>query len=111
MKRILFAAAVAMAVAAADARADWGWGQGAAAPAQAAAAPGQAAAAPAQAGGDCYGWHPGLKRLMWWKKDCKGGNCGGSHGGAGAGAGPAGTLVFPQHQFARSPRDWFMTGY
>jgi len=101
MTRILFAAAVAMAVAAADARADWGWGQGAA-PAQ--AAPGQAAA-PAQAGGDCYGWHPALRRCMWWKKDCKGGHCGG------AAAGPAGTLVFPQHQFARTPRDWFMTGY
>src|SRR5262245_22020748 len=104
MKRILFAAAVAMAVATADARADWGWGPG--------AAPPQQAAAPAQApaGGDCYGWHPTLKRLMWWKKDCKSGNCGG-HNGAGAAAGPAGTLVFPQHQFARSPRDWFMYGY
>ena len=67
---------------------------------------------------------------MFWKKDtacgtcgigskleggllggkCGGGNCSG--GGYGADFNPypggmPGTLVFPQHPYARSPRDWF----
>ncbi|CAN5627318.1 hypothetical protein BH11PLA2_BH11PLA2_49980 [soil metagenome] len=64
-------------------------------------------------GGNVYGWNPSLKiNLLWWKKDsCKGGNCGG-HPGNGypgtPGAQMPGTLVFPQHQFVRSPRDYFM---
>jgi hypothetical protein len=103
MKRILFAVA-AVVVTAAGARADWG----------ATPAPQPPAGAPVAAGGGSgeYGWNPVFKRCLWWKKDsgCK--NCGG-HGGAGGmgGAAAGGTLVFPQHPYARSPRDWFMTGY
>jgi hypothetical protein len=101
MKRILFAVAAAVAVTAADARADWG----------ATPPPQPPAGAPVAAGGGSgeYGWNPVFKRCLWWKKDCGSGNCGKGHGGAAAG--PAGTLVFPQHPYARSPRDWFMTGY
>jgi len=76
--------------------------------------------------GSCekYGWHPLLKIRSWFgKKDSCGSGCGHgrlhgprcSHGGCGptgAGYGPAGdpggTLVFPNHPFARSPRDFFM---
>jgi hypothetical protein len=78
-----------------------------------------------------FGVNPLLQRLAFWKKDtecgtcgiggklkgCVGGlcgnNCGGSNGGAGYGGfnpypnGVPGTLVFPQHPYARSPRDWF----
>ena len=78
-----------------------------------------------------YGFHPFLSRLFCPKKGCStcaGGNC--SHTGwfsflcqkhfpAGAGGGYAGganqippaqggTLVFPNHPFVRSPRDYFM---
>jgi hypothetical protein len=104
MKRILFAAAVAMAVSAADARADWGGGPG--------TVPPQQAAAPAPNGGQgAYGWNPVLKRCLWWKKDTGCATCGKNGGHGAGGAAPGGTLVFPQHQFARSPRDWFMFGY
>lgn len=73
-----------------------------------------------------------FSRLAWWKSSsCS--TCGHGHGhsfrswtnnaaglpmGGGAGAaaafnpypqGTPGTLVFPQHQFVRSPRDFFMT--
>ena len=66
---------------------------------------------------DRYGWNPIFKKAF---------RLGGSHGGPGcsgpgcAGGGPApaynpnggapmqGTLVFPQHPFVRSPRDYFM---
>jgi hypothetical protein len=107
MKRIFFA--VALAVVAADARADWGCSG---------AIPPQAAGAKVAGGGGgegAYGVNPMLKRLCWWKKDAGCSTCGGGghagHGGnGGAGAGAGGTLVFPQHQFARSPRDWFMYG-
>jgi hypothetical protein len=100
MKRILFTAA-AVVVTAAGAQADWG----------ATPAPQPPAGAPVAAGGGSgeYGWNPVFKRCLWWKKDCGSGHCGKGHGGAAAG--PAGTLVFPQHPYARSPRDWFMTGY
>src|SRR5262249_38072416 len=106
MKRILFA--MALAVVAADARADWGWGAG--------SGPQPAPAPQAGNGQGAYGWNPVLKRCLWWKKDNGCSNCGagGKHGAGGYGAGAAaasGTLVFPQHQFARSPRDWFMFGY
>ena len=73
--------------------------------------------------GNRYGLHPVLKRLFHIKSsgcgtgDCDNGKCGTKHkGGGGAAAGgppvynnPAqgGTLVFPQHPYARSPRDWF----
>lgn len=74
-----------------------------------------------------YGWHPSLKKLMFWKKDDCGGGCGsgcgnGSCGGGspygapahGVNMGPAnpqqGTLVFPHHTYIRGPRDYFMAG-
>jgi hypothetical protein len=76
------------------------------------------APAGAAGGGSVYGWNPALKRnLFWWKKDacgtggcntgCAGGNCGQIPGLTGP---MPGTLVFPQHQFIRSPRDFFMAG-
>ena len=81
-----------------------------------------------------YGWNPLVRRLAFWKRDnscgtcggggllsrlrglCSGGGCGG--GGFGGQSGPAfnpypngvpGTLVFPNHWYTRSPRDFFMT--
>jgi hypothetical protein len=106
MKRILFA----VAFVAVCAGADRSFGQG---PAQ--MQYGMAAPTAGPAGSGAYGVNPALSKLMWWKKDKGCSTCGGGcatcgHGGCGAG-GPTGTLVFPQHQFARSPRDWFMTGY
>ena len=80
--------------------------------------------ASADCDGSCekYGWHPLLKIKNWFgkKKTCD--SCGkhgprlGGHSGYGSGAGygglPAdqmpGTLVFPNHPYARSPRDFFM---
>lgn len=66
--------------------------------------------APAPAPTNMYGWN---KRLIyWWKKDpCGRGACG-QNGGAGMGgqSNMPGTLVFPQHPFVRSPRDFFMWG-
>ncbi len=79
-------------------------------------------------GGEKYGWHPLLKIKNWFggKKGCDSGckNCGGHgprSGGYGAytpppgigypgtpGADMPGTLVFPNHPYARSPRDFFM---
>ena len=83
-----------------------------------------------------YGWNPLFRKLAFWKRDnscgtcgggrlfsrlrglCSGGGCGGGAGGFGGQGGPAfnpypngvpGTLVFPNHQFTRSPRDFFMT--
>lgn len=80
-----------------------------------------------------YGLMPWLRKGIWWKQDA--GACAGcgsgpqlggmSHGGGapmampGAGVpgypqpgqpgmGMPGTLVFPQHPFVRSPRDFFM---
>jgi hypothetical protein len=49
-----------------------------------------------------YGWnHDFTKCIFWWRKNCNGKpNCA-------PGATP-GTLVFPQHQFIRGPRDYFM---
>ena len=65
---------------------------------------------------EVYGLHPAIRKLFFWKKDvgaCK--NCKkqaplppgyGTPGGPG---GPqVGTLVFPNHPYARSPRDYFM---
>jgi hypothetical protein len=84
--------------------------------------------------GGKYGTNPLLKRLMWWKKD-DGDPCGkggrlkdklhgprlGRHGCCGDGTPPPGigypgtpgaqmpgTLVFPNHPYMRSPRDFFM---
>jgi hypothetical protein len=76
-----------------------------------------------------FGLNPLFARLMFWKKDngcglgcgklggglfgCN--NCAGQggygHGGAGFNPYPngvPGTLVFPNHQYIRSPRDWYM---
>jgi hypothetical protein len=94
--------------------------------------PGYGPPAAANGGGIGYGWNPIVKKLLWWKKDkgdcesCASGSCG-KHGkgsamgfpGAGVpgipqpgqpGMGMPGTLVFPNHPFVRSPRDYFMTG-
>jgi hypothetical protein len=73
-------------------------------------------AAPAAAGGNVFGWNPSLKRsLFWWQKDSCGGGCNTcGNGGPGYPGTPAaqmpGTLVFPQHPYVRSPRDFFMAG-
>jgi len=86
-----------------------------------------------------YGWHPLLRKLAFWKRDNACGTAGGGlfsrlrarlgglGGGLGGGAGGAGgfgqggpafnpypngapgTLVFPNHHYTRSPRDFFMT--
>jgi opacity protein-like surface antigen len=105
MKKLLFAVAVA-AVTATSAQAQFGTPP----------VPAPPQAAPAANTANHYGWNPVIKRIMFWKKDdCgtgsygKGGNCG---PGAGANMGPVGgTLVFPTHPFARSPRDYFMYGH
>lgn len=81
-----------------------------------------------------FGWNPLLRKLAFWKRDNGCGTCGDRGGllarlrglspfGGGCGAGgcggnaPAfnpypngvpGTLVFPQHPYVRSPRDFFM---
>jgi hypothetical protein len=82
-------------------------------------APGLQAAqpqAPAGPVGDRYGFNPMLRHMMWWKKDrcspCEGGGCGGMPGMGGPGMGGmmpggGGMMAFPNHPFARSPRDWF----
>jgi hypothetical protein len=74
------------------------------------------------AGGAEFGWNPIMKKMLWWKKDK------GTHfnkvsappappgvpqfsgGPYGTGPGMPGTLVFPNHAFVRSPRDFFMYG-
>jgi hypothetical protein len=115
MRKLVFAAAVAAGVglSAADARAQFSGP-----PVHEMTGPG-----PGCEGGGCgkdgchYGLHPLLKKLLWWKKDdgCgKGGKCGKGCDvppPPGAPGGPqVGTLVFPQHPFVRSPRDYFMYG-
>lgn len=75
------------------------------------------------AAGNRYGLHPVLKRLFHIKGDscgscgrggdCNGGNCAKSkapYGGHPIYNNPAqgGTLVFPQHPYVRSPRDFFL---
>jgi hypothetical protein len=120
MTRMLWAAVAAAAVAATagDARAQWGTPP---APMPGYGAPEGCASA------DRYGWHPILRKALWFHKDgcgrggCRGkGGCGqvtppyGVYGGGPGGAygapggGMPGTLVFPNHQFNRSPRDFFM---
>jgi hypothetical protein len=95
MRRMLLAFAVVMGFAA-MAEANWG-----------------TPPVPSQPTGNVYGWNPIFKKVLWRKKDnaCSSGQCGGyGHGGPGAGMGnqPQGTLVFPNHPYARSPRDFFM---
>jgi hypothetical protein len=59
-----------------------------------------------------YGFHPFIKRLFHIR-DTGCVNCGGKHGGGGYPTGPqmspanGGTLVFPNHPYTRSPRDFF----
>ncbi len=64
-----------------------------------------------------YGWHPGLRELFA-SKPCHGDACGNTgllHGFFSKSPPKApqqavgGTLVFPNHPFVRSPRDWFMS--
>jgi len=98
MRRMLLAA-IAVVGTTAAAQANWG------------SPPMPQQAAPAAAPTNMYGWN---QRLLWWKKSPCGtkNNCGaagyGAGAGAGAGEGTPGTLVFPQHPFVRSPRDYFM---
>jgi hypothetical protein len=118
MTRMLWAAAAAAAVAATagETRAQWAPPPGPM-PGYGAPMPGYGApmAAPAA---DMYGWHPTIRKALWFQKDgcgrggCKGkGGCGvvpppyGVYGNPG---GMPGTLVFPNHQYNRSPRDFFM---
>ena len=65
-----------------------------------------------------FGLNPLFKRLMFWKKDTACGTCNlrgrlGNCAGVVPGAfepypnGVPGTLVFPNHPYVRSPRDWF----
>ncbi|HEY1188957.1 MAG TPA: hypothetical protein VGE74_14980 [Gemmata sp.] len=128
MKRVLMTV-VLLGLAAGAARADWGGARGAAPVAPQGGAMPQAGGVP-QPGGpntllgmgnpyngvapDPYGLHPRIKRLFHL----------GSYGQRGYGQqgpaynpngyppgayGPAqGTLVFPNHPFVRSPRDFFM---
>jgi hypothetical protein len=70
----------------------------------------------ADTGADRYGWHPIFRKLLWWQRDECGnrGWKGGKHvvappyGVYGNPAGMPGTLVFPNHHYNRSPRDFFM---
>lgn len=57
-----------------------------------------------------YGWNPVFKGLFGKKKagDCSTGNCAVAPPPYGATPPMPGTLVFPNHQFTRSPRDFFM---
>lgn len=117
-KRILTAALLlsGLAFTAGTASADWGT----------APVPGygqqQQPTAPVSTVGQ-YGWNPIFKKVLWWKKDgCDGGACGGKGcadkgppaPGSGLpgspGASMPGTLVFPNHPYIRSPRDYFMYG-
>ena len=126
MKRMLIAVA-ALGLAAGAARADWGGPGGAPAggamPAGPIGAPNTLFAPTAPMNGvapDPYGVHPGIKRLfrlgstpksqyypqMGYTQSGPAYNPTGYPPGA---YGPAqGTLVFPHHTFARSPRDFFM---
>jgi hypothetical protein len=62
-----------------------------------------------------YGWHPRFQQFViahgsdhCGKHNLLGKIFGKSHGGPAPGVAESGTLVFPNHQFARSPRDFFM---
>lgn len=64
-----------------------------------------------------YGWN---KKWIWWKRDACNTGCGSGHCGPGGWGGnnpggpgymgppQGGTLVFPNHPYMRSPRDFFM---
>jgi hypothetical protein len=105
MKRMLLVLAVAAGLAAAggSARADWGGMSGGPGPAPGA---GMIPDAPKGRLPDRYGFAPFLR------KGLKLGSCGACSGYPGAGipqlGSPQGTLVFPNHPFVRSPRDYFM---
>jgi hypothetical protein len=64
---------------------------------------------------NAYGWHPGLRSLFTKSKSCD--SCNGkkktgyfnkSKVVTSPETAQGGTLVFPNHQFVRSPRDFFM---
>ncbi len=111
MNKLILAVAAVASIAVADSRADWGT------PPR--PSPDAGTQGPATSSAGQFGWNPILKKVFWWKKKddcgtggCAGGNCAGQ--GAAAGGPPpfqGGTLVFPNHQFARSPRDYFMYGH
>jgi hypothetical protein len=106
MKRIVLVLAVAagLAVAGGSARADWGGvGGGGGGP-----APGGQAMIPDAPKGklpDRYGFAPFLRKGLKICHPC----CAGYPGAGIPQLGPPqGTLVFPNHPFVRSPRDYFM---
>jgi hypothetical protein len=62
-----------------------------------------------------YGWHPKFQHFVTshgsdrcGKPNFLGRIFGKSHSGPAPDVASSGTLVFPNHQFARSPRDFFM---
>ena len=62
-----------------------------------------------------YGWHPRFQEFVWshggvhcGKPNLLGKIFGKNRGGPAPDVAQGGTLVFPNHPFARSPRDFFM---
>lgn len=115
MKQMLLAAAalVCVAVCGNQTRADWGGSPGVPMPAMPGyGQPYNMAAPPPSSGADRYGWHPIMRKALWWKKadPCSVGTVQAPppYGVYGNPMGMPGTLVFPNHQFNRSPRDFFM---
>lgn len=114
MKKYLFALVISAAFAASDSRADFGTPPAPPAPSATGGAP------TGGGGGGSYGWNPIVKRILFWKKSdagsCANGKCGPTPGAGvpgipGNGMAMPGTLVFPTHPYARSPRDYFMYGH
>lgn len=116
MRKLMFAAVAAAGVGltAADAKAQFGSGPlGAPPPEMAMPGPGPGCSGPGCGGEGAgrYGWNPIFKKVFWWKKDKACGAGCAVPAPPGAPGGPqVGTLVFPNHQFNRSPRDYFMFG-
>jgi len=119
MKRIWLAvaAAVGLLTAAGVSRADFGG------PPPVMQAGGPVAPQAAENTANRYGILPFFRQVVWWKKapsGCVGAGCGNTMSGGPRvggyappmampyGGQPQGTLVFPNHQFNRSPRDFFM---
>jgi hypothetical protein len=112
MKRVLFAVAAAVAALSSAGRAE------AAGPMNGVIAPGVYSAAPMDGVESRYGVLPWLRKGFFFKQTGGCAGCGvAAAPGAGVpgypqpgqpGMGMPGTLAFPNHPFARSPRDFFM---